>query len=115
MSILAEKKSGIIDNININNNTKETKVKPKEKVRKSFIKSYIEELKDVDWPTKKQSIIWFFTTIAVCMLLTTIMLSADHVYKSMFKFVECTSPKASNVSVQQCLQELPKNIFSGNL
>jgi preprotein translocase SecE subunit len=115
MALLVEKKTGIIDTLGLNNEVKPSKVKPKEKIKRSFISNYLNELKDVDWPTKKQSVVWFFTTIAVCSFLGTVILSSDRVYKSMFKLVECSSPKGSNVGIGQCLKELPKNILSDTL
>jgi preprotein translocase SecE subunit len=114
MAILVEKKTGIIDTLGSGVELRKPK-ESKDKVLKGFISNYLAELKDVDWPTRKQTVIWFFTTIIVCGLLGTFILSFDQVFKGAFKFIECTSPKANNLSVGQCIQELPKNIFGGNL
>lgn len=54
MAILEEKKTGIIDNFKQKVESISRKKENTDKVKKSFVKDYIEELKDVDWPTKKQ-------------------------------------------------------------
>jgi preprotein translocase SecE subunit len=115
MALLVEKKSGIIDNLGSGIELPSSKKIIKEKVKKSFIKDYLSELKDVDWPTKRQTIIWFFTTILVCVTMGTLILSFDQVFKAGFKFIECSSPKGNNLQVGQCFSELPKNIFGGKL
>lgn len=115
MAILEEKKTGIIDNFKQKVESITKKKENTDKVKKSFVKDYIEELKDVDWPTKKQIFTWFFTTIIICVALTSFILSFDNVYKAGFKFVQCTSPKGTNLQLSQCLSELPKNIFQSNL
>jgi preprotein translocase SecE subunit len=115
MALLVEKKTGIIDTLGGNNGAKASKIIPRDKIKKSFISGYIDELRDVSWPTIGQAITWFFTTLVVCTLLGTVILSFDQVYRGLFKFVECSSPKGTNVGLTQCLQELPKNIFQGNL
>jgi preprotein translocase SecE subunit len=114
MALLVEKKSGIIDTLGGGQEAKSSKMVKRDKIKKSFISGYIDELRDVSWPTITQAITWFFTTLVVCTLLGTVILSFDSVYRGLFKFVECSSPKGTNVGVGQCLQELPKNIFQGN-
>ena len=115
MALLVEKKSGIIDTLGGGSEANASKLVKRDKIKKSFIAGYIDELRDVDWPTLRQAISWFFITLVVCTLLGTVILSFDQVYRGLFKFIECSSPKGTNIGIGQCLQELPKNIFQGNL
>ncbi len=114
MAIIVDKKSGILDTLGNTQDTRPTKIK-KEKVKKSFISTYFEELKDVTWPTGKQIIVWFFATLLVCVFFTYAIISFDNVFKAVFKFIECSSPKGLGTSFNNCVQELPRNIFSGTL
>jgi preprotein translocase SecE subunit len=114
MALIVEKKTGILDTLGNTQDTRPTKIK-KEKIKKSFISTYFEELKDVAWPTWRQVLVWFAATLLVCVFFTYAIISFDHVFKALFKLVECSSPKGAGGSFNSCIQELPRNIFSGNI
>lgn len=112
MALIVEKNSGILDTLGSTVDQTTKKIKG-EKVKKSFISNYIDELRDVSWPSMKQIWRWFLAIIVVCTIMSFAILSFDNLYKGAFKFIECTSPKASSISVNECIKQLPKNVYSG--
>jgi preprotein translocase SecE subunit len=78
--------------------------KPK-KTYFSFLRTTIEELKKVSWPSFNYVVKWAFVVILFTAIFSVSLGFFDHVFNNSLKFVNCTSYKGRNQPLNDCTKE----------
>ncbi len=91
----------------------ESKILPENKQtekskRIGFFRSTLDELRQVEWPTFKQTMSWAMVTIIFTIMLSLTLGFFDHVFAAGINFVDCTSPRGrgESTTIAQCSREL---------
>lgn len=71
----------------------------------SFFKTTIEELKKVTWPPFSYVVKWATVVILFTTFFSLSLGLFDHIFNNSLKFVNCTSPKGRNQSLNDCTKE----------
>lgn len=83
----------------------------KKKKPTSFLRTTVEELKKVEWPTFNYTM----KTTVIIIVFTLVFSSAlglfEHGMTSGVKFVACTTPEGSNQPIGDCLNELKDQLL----
>ncbi len=113
---LAETKIVEVKKTNIDSDKpKENKpIKHKKRKKKGFFGTTLEELKKVNWPSKKYVIIWSTTVIIFTIFFSLFLGFFDHIFNSGLKYIECTSPQGDNNSLDDCNKKLINNLTFRN-
>jgi preprotein translocase SecE subunit len=115
MAISASKKKNLVDTEIIDNSKKKDDLKsqtpnqpikePNNQKPKGFLASTIGELKKVEWPKFNYILRWSVTILIFTAIFAVILGGFDRTFEAGIKFVDCSSSKSRNQSVQDCSKE----------
>jgi len=71
-----------------------------------FVASTIDEMKKMEWPGYKYILKWSGLVILFTFIFSMFLGSVDHLFGTMVKVVDCTSPEAKNKKITECGDEI---------
>lgn len=87
-----------------------TQEESKKTHKKGFLKTTIQELKKVDWPSFKYTVTWGGVVIIFTIIMSLALGTFDHVFKSGMNYVDCTAnykteKDAADKDYKECAQD----------